>query len=99
LYGLRQANGQWYGKLYAFLISHGYNLSAVGHSLFLKNNYHRRTIVLVYVDDIILVEKNITELEYIIEILDKSFKIKYLGDLTYFLGLEVVTNKTEIHFV
>jgi len=56
-------------------------------------------VITVYVDDIILAENSITEIEKLTNLLNKTFKIKNLGDLTYFLGLEGVRNKTGIYCV
>jgi len=50
----------------------------------------------VYVDDIILAGDSLTEFEDIKSILHASFKIKDLGQLKYFLGLEVAHSKLGI---
>jgi len=48
-------------------------------------------------DDIILIGNNIYEINNITLILDKTFKIKNLRDLTFFLGLEVARSSKGIH--
>nr|KYP33319.1 hypothetical protein KK1_045835 [Cajanus cajan] len=53
--------------------------------------------LLVYVDDVVLTGNNISEIQQITQLLDVTFKIKDLGDLKYFLGLEVARNKSGIH--
>jgi len=65
--------------------------------LFIK--YHDLTIttILIYVDDLILTGNNILEIQYITTVLDHNFKIKNLGNLTYFLGFEVARNSTGLH--
>ncbi|XP_014517178.1 uncharacterized protein LOC106774648 [Vigna radiata var. radiata] len=55
------------------------------------------TAILVYVDDIVLAGNNIEEITTVTNILDNAFKIKNLGNLRYFLGLEVARNSTGIH--
>jgi len=97
LYGLRQASKQWYAKLSNFLLNNGYILSVVDHTLFLKTNYNHITALLVYVDDIVLTRNNTEEITHITTLLHQHFKIKNLGDLTFFLGLEVARNNTGIH--
>ena len=54
LYGLRQAGRQWYAKLSTFLLSNNYSISVADHSLFLKYNNDKLTVILVYVDDLVL---------------------------------------------
>jgi len=52
------------------------------------------TVLFVYVNDDVLTRNNISSINNITSLLDQTFKIKSLGDLTYFLGFEVArTNK------
>ena len=97
LYGLRQAGRQWYAKLSSFLISNKYTISNANHSLFLKHSGSNTTALLVYVDDTVLTGNDKAEILHITNLLDQHFKIKNLGDLTYFLGLEVAHNSSGIH--
>jgi hypothetical protein len=89
LYGLKQASRQWYAKLTSLLLAHGYQQAHSDHSLFTKHDQSHFTLLLVYVDDVILAGNSMTEFSYIKELLHSSFKIKDLGKLKYFLGLEV----------
>jgi Reverse transcriptase (RNA-dependent DNA polymerase) len=47
------------------------------------------TIVLVYVDDLIIIGNNEIEIELIKRNLKQKFEIKDLGKLKYFLGIEI----------
>jgi hypothetical protein len=96
LYGLKQASRKWYEKLASLLLSHGYKQAAADHSLFIKHSTHQFTALLVYVDDIILAGNSLDEFVFIKNILHNSFKIKDLGQLKYFLGLEVAHSKLGI---
>ena len=49
--------------------------------------------LLVYVDDIILIGNCNKEVESFKQVLDGQFKLKDLGDLRYFLGLEIAHSK------
>jgi len=72
-------------------------LSFVDHSFFLKRTHTKLTVLLVYVDDIVLAGNDDEETAHITKLLDQQFRIKNLRDLTYFLGLEVARNKSGLH--
>ncbi|XP_021856080.1 uncharacterized mitochondrial protein AtMg00810-like [Spinacia oleracea] len=89
LYGLKQAPRQWFAKLSETLMRFGYNQSKSDYSLFTKSNTQDITLILIYVDDLLICGTNLTEITTLKEMLSKSFHMKDLGELTYFLGLEV----------
>lgn len=63
LYGLRQASRQWYEKLSHVLIFSGYVQSQIDNSLFTKvNSIDSFTAILTYVDDMILMGNDFTEI-------------------------------------
>ncbi|CAL1409609.1 unnamed protein product [Linum trigynum] len=96
LYGLKQASRQWNHKLTEFLLQAGYVQSKADYSLFTKHQDGLFLAVLVYVDDIILAGDYLSEIESLKQKLDAAFKIKDLGNLKYFLGLEIARNETGI---
>ena len=53
--------------------------------------------MLVYVDGIILIGNDINVIYDTTTMLHNAFKIKNIGDLTYFLGFEVAKNSKGIH--
>jgi len=96
LYGLKQASRKWYERLTALLLAQGYKHANSDHSLFTKSSSDTFTLLLVYVDDIILAGNSMSEFTTIKSILHVSFKIKDLGQLKYFLGLEVTHSQQGI---
>ncbi|KAK2454457.1 putative mitochondrial protein [Trifolium repens] len=96
LYGLKQASRKWYEKLTALLINEGYTQSTSDYSLFTYTKNNTFTVLLVYVDDIILAGDSMAEFDRIKAVLDVAFKIKNLGQLKYLLGLEVSHSKQGI---
>jgi len=96
LYGLKQASRKWYEKLTSILLQQHSIQATFDHSLFIKKISSSFIVLLVYVDDIILDGDSFSEFEHIKSILHAFFKIKDLGQLKYFLGLEVAYSKLEI---
>jgi hypothetical protein len=96
LYGLKQASRKWYEKLTSLLVREGYTQSTSDYSLFTLRHNNNFTALLIYVDDIILSGTSIDEINRIKSILDDNFKIKDLGIVKYFLGLEVAHSKAGI---
>nr|XP_016501896.1 PREDICTED: uncharacterized protein LOC107820184 [Nicotiana tabacum] len=89
LYGLRKVSRQWYAKLSQALYSRGYTYSLNDYSLFIKGAPGNLVLLAVYVDDIIITGDDIAEISALTQFLDAQFKIKDLGSLHYFLGIEV----------
>jgi hypothetical protein len=96
LYGLKQASRKWYEKLTSVLLQEGYKQAYSDHSLFTLNTGTSFTALLIYVDDIILAGNSISEFDRIKHIMDKAFRIKDLGQLKYFLGIEVAHSQQGI---
>ena len=96
LYGLKQASRKWYEKLTTILLSNGYKQAASDASLFIKSTHSSFTILLVYVDDVILAGKTLSEFTLIKGVLHDAFKIKDISQLKYFLGLEVAHSTSGI---
>lgn len=90
LYGLKHASRQRYAKLNKALCSRGYAYSIYDYSLFYKKIETSFGYVAVYVDDIVVTRTDTMEIEELKAFLNSSFKIKDLGRLHYFLGLEVL---------
>jgi histone deacetylase 1/2 len=89
LYGLKQAPRAWYARLSEKLVSLGFHASKADTSLFFYIKGSITIYLLVYVDDIIVVSSSSKAVEALLADLKKDFALKDLGDLSYFLGIEV----------
>jgi len=89
LYGLKQAPRAWHARLSNKLISLGFKVSKADTSLFFLNKDNLTMFVLVYVDDIIVVSSTEKATDTLLKELQNEFALKDLGDLHYFLGIEV----------
>lgn len=90
LYGLKQAPRQWNQKLKEALKNLSFTQSQHDHSLFTRKTYEGTTIILVYVDDILVTGSSLELIKETTEALQQVFKMKDLGELRYFLGIEFV---------
>lgn len=75
LYGLKQAPRAWYHKLIDFLIKMGFVTSQADHSLFFFHKDYTLMFVLVYLDDIIIIENSKASLQWFCDHFSKVFPI------------------------
>ncbi|XP_037496200.1 uncharacterized mitochondrial protein AtMg00810-like [Jatropha curcas] len=87
---------KWFSKLSTALQSLGYRHPQYDYSLFTKSSSSSSTGLLGYVDDIILAGTDIHEIEQAKHYLNTTFKIKDLGELNFFLSLEVARSSIGI---
>ena len=90
LYGLKQASKCWNVALDSFLLDIGFVKSNVDNCVYVKVVDGIPCIVAVYVDDMIFACKNFEYLNAVKSQLSSKFLMKDLGDLTYFLGVNVI---------
>ena len=84
LYGLKQSPRAWFEKFLSTLLATGYSQSEGDHTLFFKRGRDSKiTILIVYVDDIIVTGNDIEEIRNLKLHLTSNFDIKSLGKLTY----------------
>ena len=89
LYGLKQAPRAWFDRLRLTLQSWGFKNSKCDSSFFFLVSNNQITLVLIYVDDIIVTGSNAVSLQSFVEKLHKLFSLKDMGALHLFLGIEV----------
>ena len=93
LYGLKQTPRAWYSHLSSKLQTLGHVPSKSDTSLFIYNKFKTSIFVLIYVDDIIVTSSSNEAVTALLKDLNSEFALKDLGDLHYFLGIEVKKNK------
>ena len=96
LYGLRQAPHCWFAKLSQALIKFGFIQSYSDYSLFSYTKDDCVIKVLVYVDDLVIASNDLPRLIKFKAYLNQCFRMKDLGKLKYFLGIEVARSEEGI---
>ncbi|CAL1353453.1 unnamed protein product [Linum trigynum] len=96
LYGLKQSSRKWYVKLTETLIKHGLKQSPCDYSIFTSTVLNELGVLIVYVDDIVLWSIRLEAIKDVKNMLHADFRMKDLGELSYFLGLEVTRGKQVI---
>ncbi|GJW63972.1 retrovirus-related pol polyprotein from transposon TNT 1-94 [Tanacetum coccineum] len=98
LYGLKQAPKAWYDRLKAFLIKHEYKMGMVDNTLFTKKKSSNLIIVQIYVDDIIFGSTCQDMCDDFAKIMHDEFEMSMMGELNFFLGLQIKQMEDGIFF-
>ena len=96
LYGLKQAPRAWYERLSMFLISKGFHRGKVDTTLFLKTFDDDILVVQIYVDDIIFGSTKELLCQEFAKNMQAEFEMSMMGELTFFLGLQIKQTKEGI---
>ncbi|CAA7016026.1 unnamed protein product [Microthlaspi erraticum] len=89
LYGLKQTSRHWFIKFSSVLLGLRFKKSHADHTPFVKNEGGVYLAVLVYVDDIIIPSNSDPAVDQLKANLEAAFRLRDLGPLRYFLGLEI----------
>ena len=82
LYGLKQSPFAWFERFSKVIKSHRYSQGQTDYTLFVKHSSNKRvTVLIVYVDDIILTGDDFNEMEEIKRLMAMEFEIKDLGTM------------------
>ncbi|KAG7558923.1 Ribonuclease H-like superfamily [Arabidopsis thaliana x Arabidopsis arenosa] len=92
IYGLKQSPRCWFEKLSVSLLKYGFIQSKKDYSLFTSIRGSVVLHVIVYVDDLVICGNDASVIAKFKAYLSQCFKMKDLGPLKYFLGIEVARN-------
>src|SRR5260370_27256831 len=96
LYGLKQALCVWYEKVRIEFNSLSFTHCDADYSIFIHPHHDGHfCIIALYVDDLMILSDSITTLNYHKEALMRVFKMKDLGPIHWFLGLEITCDRAQ----
>lgn len=87
--GSSRQSRQWNLKLVEALTSSRFNQSRFDYSLFTRKVGDNIVIILVYVDDLLITDNDYNVIHEAKVSLQERFRIKDLGEIKYFLGIEI----------
>ncbi|GJZ47706.1 putative ribonuclease H-like domain-containing protein [Tanacetum coccineum] len=90
MYGLHQALRAWYGTLSKYFLENGFQRGTIDLTLFIRKYKREFLLVQVYVDDIIFGSSNPKLCREFEALMHDKFKMSAMGELTFFLGLQVL---------
>ncbi|GJZ83011.1 retrovirus-related pol polyprotein from transposon TNT 1-94 [Tanacetum coccineum] len=89
LYGLKQAPRAWYDELSKFLLQNHFFKGTIDPTLFIRRFDDDILVVQVYVDDIIFGSTNPRYTQLFFDLMKSRFEMSMMGEMTFFLGLQV----------
>ncbi|GJR43529.1 putative ribonuclease H-like domain-containing protein [Tanacetum coccineum] len=96
LYGLHQAPRAWYDTLANYLLCNGFQRGKIDQTLFIKRQKGHILLVQIYVDDIIFGSTKKELCDEFEKLMKDKFQMSSMGELTFFLGLQVQQKKKGI---
>jgi hypothetical protein len=89
LYGLKQAPRAWYERLTTYLLAKGFTRGQADRTLFIRQQGTHKLIAQIYVDDIFFGATLDSLAHEFSEEMKQEFEMSMIGELNYFLGLQV----------
>lgn len=83
IYGLKQSPRAWFSRFAQVLVRYGFQQAQSDHTLFILPSGKTTTILIVYVDDIILTGNCISSITKVKEYLSTVFEVKDLSSKVF----------------
>nr|GEX89760.1 putative ribonuclease H-like domain-containing protein [Tanacetum cinerariifolium] len=96
LYGLHQAPRAWYETFATYLPENGFQRGTIDQTIFIKKQKGDILLVQICVDDVIFGATNKDLCRSFEKLMKDKFQMSSMGELTFFLGLQVKQKKDGI---
>lgn len=96
LYGLKQSPRQWNKKFDEFMVLHGYKRSRRDACVYtIEGSDGGLVYLLLYVDDMLLAAKEMSDIKKLKEQLESAFEMKDLGPARKILGMDIFRDRSK----
>src|ERR1051325_11686699 len=96
LYGLKQAPRVWNQKIDSFFKKQGFQKCEMEYGVYVQHSGSNMILVCLYVDDVLLIGSCPKDIIKFKEVLMNEFEMSDLGNMVYFLGMEILYSKEGI---
>jgi hypothetical protein len=93
LYGLKQAPRAWYSRIDEHLLKLDFKKSLSESTLYIRNSNSDYIVISLYMDDLFVTGNNPSMIKKFKAEMMKVFEMTDLGEMSYFLGMEVQQNQ------
>lgn len=96
LYGLKQAPRAWYSRIDEYLSKLGFVKSLSESTSYINGDQANFIVISLYVDDLLVTSSNVELIQQFKDDMMQVFEMTDLGEMSYFLGMQVKQNEGDI---
>ncbi|KAF3682389.1 putative FACT complex subunit SSRP1-like [Capsicum annuum] len=89
LYELKQAPKQWHAKFDQIMLANGFNINECDKCVYIKDTSNHQVVVCLYVDDMLIINRDISDINATKRILESKFDMKNLGVADVIFGIRI----------
>ncbi|PHT41242.1 hypothetical protein CQW23_20096 [Capsicum baccatum] len=89
LYRLKQAPKQWHAKFDNTMLANGFKINECDKCVYIKDTPNHQVIVFLYVDDMLIISRDICDINATKRMLESKFDMKDLGVADVILGIRI----------
>ena len=96
LHGLKQFPSQWYKRFDKCMIENGFSRSKYDSCVYMREVSGGSLLyLLLYVDDMLVIAKDMLEVKEVKDMLKRELEMKYIGATMKILGMKIIRDRTK----